>query len=78
MITTQRRVKTGDCPTDGRNANISARVLHEACLRLGGEVQLSEYLDVPLTLVHAWLKGRKTPPDGVFLRCLDLIEKRDS
>lgn len=78
MLTAQRRFKTGDCPTDGRNVSINVRVLHEACLKLGGEEQLAGYLDIPVHIVHSWLKGRSRPPDDVFLKCLDLLEKRGS
>lgn len=75
MLTTQRSFEKDTCPEDGRNASIHARVLHEACLKVGGERHLAEYLGVSVGLVHAWLKGRGIPSDEVFLKCLDLVEK---
>jgi len=76
MLSTLSRFDTDGCPEDGRNASIKVRVLHDACLRLGGEAHLAEYLDVPVSLVDGWLKGRGVPPDEIFLRCLDLLDKQ--
>lgn len=64
------------CPAANRNANVYVRVLHEACVTLGGEHQLANYLGVNVRLVESWLEGRSVPPDSVFLRCYDLIESR--
>ena len=75
MLTTQRSSEKDTCPEDGRNVNIHARVLHEACLKVGGERHLAEYLGVSVGLVHACLKGRGVCPDEIFLKCLDLLEK---
>jgi hypothetical protein len=50
------------------------RVLHTACVKLGGEAFLAEYLEVSISLVDSWLKGRAIPPDEIFLKCLDLLE----
>ena len=76
MLTTLSRPETDNCPTNARNSSIHGRVLHDACLKLGGEHHLAAYLDVPVSLVDAWLKGRSTPPDDVFLKCLDLLDKK--
>lgn len=78
MISTLSRFEKDTCPEDGKNASIKVRVLHEACLKLGGEAHLAEYLDVTVRLVDSWLKGRAVPPDEIFLKCLDLLENRDS
>ena len=75
MLTTERRFDRDTCPGDGKNASIKARVLHEACVKLGGEAHLAEYLEVTTSLVDSWLKGRSVPPDEIFLKCLDLLEK---
>jgi DNA-binding transcriptional regulator YiaG len=75
MLTTPSRLDKDTCPEDGRNTSIQLRVLHEACVKLGGERHLAEYLNVSVGYVHAWLKGRGAPPDAIFLKCLDLLEK---
>ena len=64
------------CPSTSRNSHIYIRTLHEACLILGGEHRLAAYLGVPVEQVEDWLNGRGTPPDPVFLRCVDLVEGR--
>jgi hypothetical protein len=74
MLSTLSRADKDSCPSDGKNANVHARVLHDACLKLGGERHLAEYLNVSVGLVHAWLKGRGTPSDEIFLKCLDLLD----
>ena len=75
MLSTLGRFAKDSCPEDGKNASIKVRVLHDACLKLGGEAHLAEYLDVAVRLVDSWLKGRGSPPDEIFLKCLDLLEK---
>jgi hypothetical protein len=74
MLTTLIGPEADKCPTEARNATIHGRVLHDACLKLGGEHHLAAYLNVPVGLVDSWLKGRSTPPDEVFLKCLDLLD----
>ncbi len=64
------------CPSEHKNEHIYIRVLHEACLKLGGEHKLAQYLGVEVRLVERWLKGLAQPPDAVFLRCLDLVQGR--
>ena len=62
------------CPSTSQNSHIYIRTLHDACLALGGEHKLAHFLGVSVERVEAWLNGRGTPPDSVFLRCLDLVE----
>jgi hypothetical protein len=64
------------CPSTSQNSHIYIRTLHDACLILGGEHKLAAYLGVPVARVEGWLNGRGTPPDSIFLRCLDLIEAK--
>ena len=64
------------CPSAAKDSHIYFRALHEACLILGGEHRLAAYLGVQVEDVEAWLDGRRTPPDHVFLRCVDLVEER--
>ena len=75
MLSTPSRFEKDTCPEDGKNASIKVRVLHEACVKLGGEAHLAEYLAVTISLVDSWLKGRGVPPDEIFLKCLDLLDK---
>ena len=62
------------CPSTSYNSHIYIKTLHTACLILGGEHKLAAYLGVRVAEVEAWLNGRGTPPDAVFLRCVDLVE----
>ena len=64
------------CLAPNPNANVYVRVLHDACLLLGGEHHLAKYLAVDVGLVERWLKGLGNPPDHVFLRCSDLLHSR--
>jgi hypothetical protein len=61
------------CPSTHRNAHIYVRVLHDACLQVGGEHKLAQRLGVDVKSIENWLAGIGRPPDEVFLRCLDLI-----
>ena len=61
------------CPSTAKNNHIYIRVLHDACLALGGEHKLAEYLGVAVEMIEHWLAGRGMPPDPVFLRCNDLV-----
>jgi hypothetical protein len=63
------------CPSTHRNAHIYVRMLHDACLKLGGELKLAAYLGVDATAIDDWLNGRGKPPDAVFLLCLDLLQR---
>jgi DNA-binding transcriptional regulator YiaG len=64
------------CPSTSRNSHIYIRMLHDACVLLGGEHKLAAYLGVPVQLVEAWLNGQGQPPDEVFLRCIDVLEAK--
>ena len=63
------------CPSTHKNSHIYIRCLHDACKILGGEHKLAAYLGVDVQSVEDWLMGRGYPPDAVFLRCTDLLEK---
>ena len=64
------------CPSTSKNSHIYIKCLHEACLLLGGEQRLAEYLGVSVEQVERWLNGREVPPDPIFLRCIDLVAER--
>lgn len=65
------------CEGPAKNANIHVRVLHEACIAVGGEHHLASRLGVAASQISAWLHGHGQPSQGVFLRCLDLIARTD-
>lgn len=65
------------CPSTHRNSHIYIRLLHDACLKVGGEHKLAARLGVPVADVHSWLSGRSVPPDAIFLRCTDLLQELD-
>jgi hypothetical protein len=62
------------CPSAVKDKDLYVRVLHDACVKLGGEHALAEYLGLDVAVIHVWLKGRRRPPEAVFLKCLDLLE----
>lgn len=64
------------CPSTNRNEHIFIRTLHEACVILGGERKLAQYLGVEVQAIESWLNGKGQPSDRVFLKCIDLIEER--
>jgi transcriptional regulator with XRE-family HTH domain len=64
------------CPSAAKNSHVYVRALHDACVALGGEHKLAEYLGVEVTLINDWLNGVRRPPDAVFLRCADLLHAR--
>jgi hypothetical protein len=63
------------CPSSAKNKHIYIRTLHDACLIVGGEHELAGYLGVEVRDIVRWLAGIGRPPDAVFLRCVDLIER---
>jgi hypothetical protein len=68
-----RRVQEDICPSPAKNNHIYVRLLHDACVALGGEHKLAEFLGVEVKTVEDWLQGIGQPPDSVFLRCADLL-----
>ena len=66
------------CPSQAKNTHIYIRLLHDACVFLGGEHKLAEYLGVDVATVESWLQGQGHPPDSVFLRCSDLLHSKRS
>ena len=64
------------CPSTSKNAHIYIKTLHTACLILGGEHKLAQYLGVTTAQVEAWLDGHGIPDDAVFLRCVDLVQSK--
>jgi hypothetical protein len=62
------------CPSASKDHHVYLRILHEACVVLGGEHHLARRLGVSPEEVDAWLKGHSLPPDHVFLACLDIVQ----
>ena len=54
-----------------------ARVLQRGAEALGGVEQLRASLDVPLTQLDSWMRGRSRPPDAVFLKLADALADRN-
>jgi hypothetical protein len=52
---------------------VQIRALQRAAEILGGVDALRTYLNVSTFRLEAWLDGRATPPDAVFLRVVDLL-----
>lgn len=52
---------------------VQMRALQRAAEILGGVDALRTYLNVSNIKLEAWLKGRATPPDAIFLRIVDLL-----
>jgi hypothetical protein len=42
--------------------------------RWAASTKLAAYLGVDVATVEGWLQGFGHPPDGVFLRCADLLQ----
>lgn len=49
------------------------RVLHRACLIVGGLNQLAEHLKVPELALRTWMEGREEPPETAFLAAIDIL-----
>lgn len=63
-----------DCPLAPKARQTTyARVLHRACLILGGVPALATQLRVTEVSLRAWLEGLEEPPDDVFLFAVGLI-----
>jgi transcriptional regulator with XRE-family HTH domain len=65
------------CEGPAKNADVQLRVLHEACLAVGGEHHLAARLGVSAALISDWLNGIGHPSDEIFLRCVDLLGETD-
>ena len=63
------------CHATTRNRDVYVRTLHEACLVMGGEHHLAAFLGIDVGLLNAWLEGTQRPPDAIFLRCVDLLQR---
>ena|SRR5690349_20493858 len=66
--------KPADCPrAPASRQSTLARVLHSACIILGGVPQLAAHLGVPAPILRDWLEGETEPPETMFLAALEVI-----
>ena len=56
-----------------KRMSVHARALHRASASIGGLVALSRYLGVPDQTVREWMFDVGSPPNGVFLRVIELL-----
>jgi len=64
----------GDDPKSLAKPSIYTRTLQKAAERLGGERALARYLKVSMPDLFAWMRpGSVPPPQGVFLRAVDVV-----
>ena len=56
-----------------KQMSVQARALHRAAAVIGGLLPLSRHLGVPDQSVREWMFDVGSPPNGVFLRVIDLL-----
>ena len=56
-----------------KKMSVQARALHRASAAIGGLVALSRYLGVSDQTVREWMFDVGSPPNGVFLRVIELL-----
>jgi hypothetical protein len=61
------------CFSPNPTRDVQVKLLHEACIKAGGEQHLALKLRVSTEDIRAWLDGELPVPDEVFLACLDII-----
>jgi len=63
-----------DCPAAPPSRQTTyARVLHRACLILGGVSRMASHLGVVESMLQGWLEGREAPPQMVFLAAVEIV-----
>ena len=56
-----------------KRMSVQARALHRAAAVIGGLHQLAGYLKVSDEYIREWMFDVGSPPNGVFLRVIDLL-----
>ena len=56
-----------------KRMSVHARALHRASAIVGGLVPLSRHLGVPDQTVREWMFDVGSPPNGLFLRVIELL-----
>jgi len=63
-----------NCPlAPPQHANVYSRALHRACLILGGVEPLADRPKSSTDNIRRWLLAEETPPESVFLECVEII-----
>jgi hypothetical protein len=53
--------------------SVQARALHKASTIIGGLLPLSRHLGVPDQAIREWMFDVGSPPNGVFLKVIELL-----
>ena len=56
-----------------KRMSVQARALHRAVTVIGGLQQLAGYLQVSDEYIREWMFDVGSPPNGVFLRVIELL-----
>ena len=56
-----------------KRMSVQARALHRAVAAIGGLHQLAGYLKVSDEYIREWMFDVGSPPNGVFLRVIELL-----
>ncbi len=56
-----------------KRMSVQARALHRAAAAIGGLHQLAGYLKVSEEFIREWMFDVGSPPNGVFLRVIELL-----
>ncbi|HEX6690456.1 MAG TPA: hypothetical protein VF110_04840 [Burkholderiales bacterium] len=56
-----------------KRMSVQAKALHRASAAIGGLAALAAYLKVPDGHIREWMFDVGSPPNGVFLRVIELI-----
>jgi len=56
-----------------KRMSVQARALHRASAIIGGLLPLSRHLGVPDQSIREWMFDVGSPPNGVFLRVIELL-----
>ncbi|HUQ75664.1 MAG TPA: hypothetical protein VM183_13145 [Burkholderiales bacterium] len=63
-----------ECPVaPASRESTYARVLHRACLIVGGVAPLAHHLGVAEVELQKWLHGMQDPPYDVFLGAVEIV-----
>jgi len=56
-----------------KRMSVQARALHRASATVGGLPMLARYLQVPDQHIREWMFDVGAPPNGVFLKVIELL-----
>jgi hypothetical protein len=65
---------TPECPVaPATRSTTYVRVLHRACVVVGGVEALAAHLKVSVRAMERWMEGHEEPPEDVFLGAVDVV-----